>query len=205
MQWISKNIQQLVLGVLLATGCTWAQDKPDYYYDVLGEASVGFLMPSAFGDNYIAEGYSLDPGIQIRGGIRVDPKLLLGGDFQFYYGRVTNPEITGAFRGSNIRRLMVFGQYNLLDERSDLAVQAGLEFGVVILDNHIAAEEFRDDGISTGFSLDVSYRFSTTFGVYAHGLLVRDWMNIKTAPGLEDSFKRVDYFIPSVGIRLYIR
>ena len=78
MQWISKNAKLLFLGALLITRWTWSQDKPDYYYDVLGEASVGFLIPSAFRDNYIAEGYALDPGIQIRGGIRVDPKLLLG-------------------------------------------------------------------------------------------------------------------------------
>ena len=48
MQWISENIQHLVLGVLLATGCTWAQDKPPYYCAVLGEASLGCLMPTAY-------------------------------------------------------------------------------------------------------------------------------------------------------------
>ena len=182
-----------------------AQGKPGYYYDVLGEVSAGLLLPSPLGSHYVADGYDLDPGFQLSGMVRVESKLSLGADFQFYYGRVTDREVTGGFDGTSFRRFMAVGQYNLLNERSDLALQAGVHLGVALLRNKIGGESFQDDGFSTGASLDLSYRFSTTFGIYLRGLLLRDWMNIQTDSEIEDQFKRIDYFMPSIGLRLYIR
>lgn len=182
-----------------------AQNKPNYYFDVLGEVSAGLIVPSPLGSHYVAEGYDLDPGFQLSGLVRIESKLSLGADFQFYYGRVTDREITGGFDGTSFRRFMAVGQYNLLNERSDLALQAGVHLGIALLRNKIGTESFQDDGYSTGASLDLSYRFSTTFGVFARGLLLRDWMNIQTVSEIQGQFKRIDYFLPSAGLRLYIR
>ena len=202
----SRLITACLLGMILGvTGNSYAQEKPSYYYDVLGEASVGLVLPQALGDGFIKEGYTLDPGVQFKAGILVDPKLVLGVDLQLYSGQVTEPTLVGNYRGTNFRRLLVFGQYNLLPVKSDLALRLGLQGGYIYHGNYTETERFRDDGYSLGIQSELSYRFSTTFGLYLQAQWMQEWLNIKTAESVQSEFDSVQSFIPGFGLRVYIR
>ena len=195
----------LITLILLAGGEVCAQEKPSYYYDVLGEASVGLIFPQAIGEGFIKEGYSLDPGLQLKGGVLVDPKWVLGVDLQFYSGQVVDPSLVGNYRGTNFRRLLVFGQYNLLPVKSAIALRLGLQGGYIYHGNYTETERFRDDGISLGLQAEVSYRFSTTFGMYIQAQWVQEWLNIKAAESVQSEFDSSGYLIPGIGLRMYIR
>lgn len=201
-RFIAACLLALILGT---THKSNAQEKPSYYYDVLGEASAGLILPQALGEGFIKEGYHLDPGLQIKGGILIDPKLILGIDLQFYSGQVVNPGLVGNYKGTNFRRLLVFGQYNLFPVKSDIALRLGLQGGYIYHGNYTETERFRDDGYSLGILSELSYRFSTTFGLYLQAQWIQEWLNIKTAESIQSEFDSVQSFIPGFGLRVYIR
>ncbi|MEN1784443.1 MAG: hypothetical protein AAGF77_04810 [Bacteroidota bacterium] len=176
---------------------------PEYYYDVLGNFSIGFLVPEAIGTNFIAEGYELWNGVQLEGRVYVNDKVAVGAQFQAFKGRVVDPTVVGALDATGFTHGFVFGSYNPFTRDNNMLLELALGAGYMNYRNEKEFQRFYDTGFSLMANATLSYRFTKWLGVYGAIQHLWDFSKIATANSLRNSYNSVSIITPSLGLRFY--
>lgn len=195
---------------LLMTFIAQAQDgtednqKPNYYYDVLGQVKIGFLVPNAYGSNFVAEGYDTWNGINLEAQVVLKERILLGLQFQAFKGRVIDQELVGPVDASGFSSFFLTAGYAFQSNQSNFQIDANIGFGNLTLRNERGFRRFNDNGLALMANIGCSYRLNYWFGFYVS--LQNNWnfWTINRAQELDDIFGNTPIFAPSVGIKFYI-
>lgn len=180
------------------------EDKPSYYYEVLGQGKIGFLVPSAYGDSFIADGYDTWNGIHIEAQARVKGRWMAGLQYQVFKGRVTNQELVGPIEASSLTHFFITGGYSLLEGKRDFQIQANMGLGWATLRNERGFQRFNDRGFALMAGVDFSYRLNYWLGFYINLQNNWDFWSIERPSELDDVFGTTSVFTPSVGLKFYI-
>ncbi|GMN10111.1 hypothetical protein MTsPCn9_14740 [Croceitalea sp. MTPC9] len=178
--------------------------KPDYYYDVLGQVKIGFLVPSAYGNNFISEGYDTWNGVHIDAQIKLRERLLLGLQYQAFKGRVTDQELVGPIDASGITHFFATFGYALLEKRNNFQIEGNVGFGGVTLRNENGFRRFNDNGFAIMANVNFSYRLNYWLGFYLSVQNNWDFWSIERPSELDDIFGKTSFFMPSLGVKFYI-
>ncbi|MDT0606192.1 hypothetical protein [Croceitalea rosinachiae] len=179
-------------------------EKPGYYYDVIGQGKIGFLVPSAYGNNFIADGYDTWNGVNIEAQVNAGERLLLGLQFQAFKGRVMDQELVGPINASSITHFFVSAGYSLLENKNDFQIEATIGFGSATLRNERDFRRFNDTGFAMMASLNFSYRLNYWLGFYIGLQNNWDFWSIERPSELDSVFGNTSIFSPSVGLKFYV-
>lgn len=191
-------------GSVRAQAIAEEQEKTNRYYDVLGNAKVGFLMPTGYGNNFLSDGYDTWNGIHLDGKVYIERRISLGIQLQFFKGRVTNQEIVGTVDASRFTHGFVFGSYNPFGKNSDWTLELGLGLGFVDLRNEVGFQRFNDSGFALMAQSELSYRINKWLGLYL--LLQNNWdfLSIDAPEEIKKNFNNLQIFAPSAGLKFYM-
>ena len=59
------------------------EEQKELQWDILGELSIAYGIPSSYGNNFLAEGYDLRNATNITANVLESPKWLIGGQWSF--------------------------------------------------------------------------------------------------------------------------
>ena len=166
----------------------------------IGNILIGAYFPIAFGNNFVNEGMDLKGGGKIVLKVNTYKTFFVGPYFSFFNGKVTDSDLLGNYDNTaNILMGGVVGyDYNI--ENFDISLAAGIGYSVYA--NRGLGDSFKDTATAVWLSPELSYRFNPYLGVFVAPELRRDFMNIDVPKELEDSFKGVNYFTISFGLRI---
>ena len=179
------------------------EEQKELQWDILGELSIAYGIPSSYGNNFLAEGYDLRNATNITANVLELPKWLIGGQWSFFKGDVVDISKVGGIDNSRITHLYVTGSYSILEHKKRITLRTGLGIGYALYRHEKDAAKFRDDGFSILAKIDLGYRISNSFGVFLKLDHYMDLLSIDAAPEIENSLKRTQTLVPFVGIRLY--
>ncbi|NQZ43195.1 MAG: hypothetical protein HRT65_02715 [Flavobacteriaceae bacterium] len=188
---------------LWVTGQEETTPKPDYYYDVLGTAQLGYLIPSTFGESYL-DGYDFWNGFHFDAKAYVNEQIALGVQVEAFKGRVIDPTLVGAIDASRVIHGYAVGSYIPFDRKKDLLFEVGMGLGFIDIRNEKGVQRFHDTGFSVMVNAQVSYRLNKWFGLYARAQANWGFLDIEAAPEIDDLFNSSQFFSPSLGIRVFI-
>lgn len=121
----------------------------------------------------------------------------------YFRGKVDNIDAVGGIDNTGIMRLHVLGGYSFLKKNAKISIKSMLGIGYARYRHKQSSTKFNDDGFSIAGSLICSYRLGNAVGLFVKLDNQWDFLSIKTAPELERFFRRIQYFMPSVGIKIY--
>lgn len=180
------------------------EEQKELEWDVLGELSIAYGVPSSYGkNNFLAEGYDLRNATNIEANVLESPRWLIGGQWSFFKGDVVDISKVGGIDKSRVTHLYIAGSYSLLESKKRMTLRTGLGIGYALYRHEKDTAKFRDDGFSILAKIDLGYRISNSFGVFLKLDHYLDFLSIDTAPEIENSLKRTQTFVPFLGIRLY--
>ena len=99
-----------------------SDEKPSYYYDVLGKVRFGLVFTSASGDNFLAESYDIKTGFHFDASVKIDKLRDLGVQFQGIQGVVTNNENLGLLESSTITSGFLVLGHTLLGRKKTVVI-----------------------------------------------------------------------------------
>lgn len=179
-------------------------DKPDYYYDVLGKVKVGLVFPSAYGDNFLAENYDIRTGVHIDASVKIDKLRDLGVQFQGIQGVVTNNEDIALLESSTITSWFLVLGHTLLGRKNDLEFNVNIGLGFIDFRNRIDLRRFNDSGTAIMAGAEISYRFSNAFGIFVAAQNQWGFLNIDAPESVRRFLRNTRVFAPSFGLKFYI-
>ncbi|WP_108425181.1 hypothetical protein [Flagellimonas amoyensis] len=171
--------------------------------NVLVEFGISYMLPKAYGDNFLSQGYDIRNGINVDGRILVAPKWFVGAQWSQFKGDVIDMEKVGAIEKSGITHIYAVATYTILGNDKQVSVRTGFGAGYVLYRHKQSTTKFMDDGFSVAANLALCYRFSNSLGVFVKLEHYWDFLNIDTAPELETFFRNAQIFAPSIGIKVY--
>ncbi|MGX1928127.1 hypothetical protein [Flagellimonas sp. 2504JD4-2] len=194
--------------IALCMVCFWlypglAQDGKQLDSDIFGEIGVSFLVPNAYGNNFLSEGYDLSNGFNVDGIVHLKPSWTVGAQLSHFTGDVTDISLVGGINKSAITHIHALGGYSILKKSSRIAIRPSLGLGYATYRHRQSSTRFRDDGFSISANVSISYRLSNFIGIYLKLDNHWDFLSIDTAPELKRFFRRPQYFAPSIGIKVY--
>ena len=178
--------------------------KKDRYRDYLGDLGISYIVPIAYGTNFLSDGYDVRNGFNLRALVFVNERLALGAQFNHFKGEVTDISKVGNIESTGISHYNVLSGYSLLDRNNKLRLVTGLGVGYATYVNRLGNSKFNDDGFSLVAFIECSYRLGKVLGIYLDIQNNVDFMSIDSAQGQNDFFKRARIYAPSVGIRFYV-
>lgn len=177
--------------------------KKEIDYDVFGELGMGYVLPKAYGDNFLAQGYDIGNGINVNGMILIAPRWLIGAQWGQFKGNVVDVDKVGAIDRTRITHVHAVVAYSILGNDKQVSLRTGFGAGYARYRHKQSTTKFMDDGFSVVANLTFCYRFSNALGVFLKLDQYWDFLNIDTAPELETFFRNTQIFAPSIGIKLY--
>lgn len=166
-----------------------------FHFDV--GVVLGF---NASGDNFVAQAYDINPGIDISTSL-IYNRVSFHFDIQAYSGDVINQEIAGPIADSRISRISLGLGYNF-EIAPKFNLNPSFNYGEINFTSNLPdSENFRDDGEFISLELKGIYEISQTCSVFASVAYYQDWFDIQTAPSRRDFFRQVSHFNPSIGLR----
>lgn len=179
------------------------EDKPDYYYDVLGKIRSGLFFPSAYGNNFLAKNYDLRTGVHFEASVKIDKIRDLGIQFQGMQGIVTDTENLGQIDSSTITNGFLVLGHSLLGRKKDLELIANVGVGYMNLRNRVDFRRFNDSGAALMAGMELSYRFTTAFGCYVAFQNQWGFLGIDAADASRQFLRNTQVFTPLIGIKFY--
>lgn len=171
---------------------------------IFGEIGICYVVPFAHGNNFLSEGYGLGNGFTIDAFVVMGSNWFVGGQGSHFKGEVTNVAAVGAIDKSGITHLHVMGGYSFINTGANrIFLEMAMGIGYANYRHKKEFKRFRDDGFSLATTLSSSYRITKSIGVYLKLDSYWDFLEVTTAPELENFFGRAQTFAPSIGIKLY--
>lgn len=166
----------------------------------VGSVIVGAYLPIAFGDNFVTNGMDLSLGAKVAFKVNAYKGIYVGPYLSFFSGDVTDQDLLGNYQNTvNITVGGVLG-YDFYVNNFDISLGVGL--GHSVYSNRGLGDSFNDTATAVWFSPEVNYRFNPYLGVFVAPELRHDFMAIDVPAELEDTFKGVNYFNISFGLRI---
>ncbi|RDY59872.1 hypothetical protein DX873_11005 [Flagellimonas nanhaiensis] len=179
------------------------KEKPVFDDDILGEIGVSYVLPQAWGDNFVSKGYDLKNGLNVEGLVLITKKWQVGAQYGYFKGNVTNIDAVGAILSSRITHIHAVGGYSILGT-TKFGIRTGLGIGYAKYNHKQSTTKLMDDGFSIATNVSFSYRLGNSMGIYAKLDHYWDFLSIDTAPELTDYFRRTQIFALSIGIKFYV-
>lgn len=166
----------------------------------IGNIVIGPYFPIAFGDNFVNNGMDLKLGGKFAFKVNAFHDFYIGPYFSFFNGNVTNRQLLGNYNSTTNYVLGgIIGYEKHIDK---LDVSLGIGVGAATYRNHGPSDNFSDTATAVWLNPEISYRFTTYLGFFVAPEIRHDFMNIDVPAELEDTFKGVNYFNISFGLRI---
>lgn len=132
-----------------------------YFFD------IGYLIaPTAVGDNFIANGYNLSSGADLRFRLEFD-KISAHANIIIHRGRVADKSLVGNFNSSPITRYSLGVGY-VLPFTEHLSLNPSIQYGYLKLGGGIPnSQPFLDDAYFVALDIQLSYNITSWLSVYA--------------------------------------
>lgn len=174
-----------------------AKEKPS---DIHVELSAGIAVPTALGNNFLSKAYAIKTGFTGELALFFNERYFIGYQGVFNEAEVTNTTLVGQYDRSVIRHHYLHGGYSIFPKTSVFGIAAGIGLGHANYKNKKENTIFFDKGFSLMANTKVSYRFSKYVGLYAGVQVSNDFLNIETAPEIQDLFKEARILFVSTGV-----
>jgi len=175
-------------------------EQDDHY----GIFEIGPYLPISIGKNFANE--AQDQKIGIQAGIAINlfnTPALVGLRFTRFESDVTNREVLGNYKNSNVSTFgLVLGYHVLLEPK--WRITSSVSVSSVTYNNQANDFEFVDSGTSLEFRTSVGYHFSKIFGIYAAPTYRLDFLDINAPAQTKDFLDSASYLSVSFGIRFVI-
>ncbi len=178
----------------------WAQDDEKKPLDAKIELSLGMAIPAVLGDNFLSRAYVIKTGFTGDFSMYFNARYFFGYQGIFNASKVEDATLVGLYDRSVIRHHYLIGGYSIFPNSSGLGVKAGVGLGHASYKNKKENTTFFDKGFSIMVNTKVTYRFSKYVGWYAGVQVSNDFLNIETAPEIEDLFKDPRIVFVSTGV-----
>ncbi|MGD1945980.1 MAG: hypothetical protein ACFB0A_06910 [Croceivirga sp.] len=196
-----------ILAVALSVGAQEKEtkdEKPAYYYDVLGKVKAGLVFPSAYGDNFLAQNYDIRTGVHLDAMVKIDKVRDLGVQIQGIQGVVTNNDNLGLLESSTITSAFLVLGHTLLGRKNDLEFNANIGLGYIDFRNRVGLRRFNDSGTALMAGAELSYRLSNAFGIFIAAQSQWGFLRIDAAESVRGFLRNTRVFQPIFGIKFYI-
>lgn len=166
----------------------------------VGNIIIGAYFPIAFGNNFVNNGMDLKGGGKFVFKVNTYKTFFVGPYISFFNGSVTDQALLGNYE--NTTNILIGGVvgYDFYINNFDLSLGGGIGYSVYA--NRGLGDSFNDTATALWFSPELSYRLNTYLGVFVAPEIRHDFMNIDVPKELEDTFKGVNYFTISFGLRI---
>lgn len=164
------------------------------------ELSLGMAIPRALGNNFLSNAYAIKTGFTGELSLYFNERYFVGYQGIFNASEVTDATLVGLYDRSVIRHHYLIGGYSMLPKKSVFGVTAGIGLGHASYKNKKENTVFFDKGLSLLAHAKLRYRFSKNVGLYVGAQLSNDFLNIETAPEIEEVFKDTRIFFVSTGL-----
>lgn len=191
---------------LLISSATFAQQTDTVEKEVdatghkVGNIIIGAYFPIAFGNNFVNNGMDLKGGGKFVLKVNTYKTFFVGPYISFFNGSVTDQALLGNYE--NTTNILIGGVvgYDFYINNFDLSLGGGIGYSVYA--NRGLGDSFNDTATAVWLSPEVSYRLNTYLGVFVAPEIRHDFMNIEVPKELDDTFKGVNYFTISFGLRI---
>ncbi len=178
---------------------TTTEDDEDEPHKV-GNILVGAYIPIPFGDNFVNKGMDLSPGAKIVFKVKTYKGIYVGPYFSFFNGEVTDQDLLGNYENTTDYVIGGVAGYDFYVNNFDISLGLGLGYSVYA--NRGLGDNFNDTATALWLSPEISYRLNTYLGIFVAPEIRHDFMEIDVPKELEDTFKGVNYFNISFGLRI---
>src|SRR5690606_14411904 len=166
----------------------------------IGNIIIGPYFPIAFGDNFENQGMDLSGGTKLVLKVNTYKYFFVVHYFSFFNGSVTDQALLRNYE--NTANFVIGGVagYDFYISNFDISIGAGV--GYTVYRNRGLGDSFNDTGTAAWLSPEISYRFNQYLSVVVAPEIRHDFMDNDVPKELEDTFKGVNYFSISFGLRI---
>ncbi|MCL6274314.1 hypothetical protein M3P19_09855 [Muricauda sp. 2012CJ35-5] len=183
----------------------WAQqmDKAETVTPYIGEIGISYAMPSAIGNNFLRQGYSLKSGHVLLINVNFNNRWYAGVRYGHTDSEVDNLSVIGQIDVTKLTHFhaTVGSTFNLRVPRLNL--KSGLGVGYGIYRHKHMLTKFKDDAVSLNLTTSLTYKIGKSLGVFINTDALYDIMNIEVAPEQKERFNNTFLFVPSFGFKVF--
>lgn len=201
------NFKLLSLSLLFCTLC-FAQDKElvkKKKINPIAEIQLGYLMPKAYGNNFLSEALDLGGGYLVDFKLYLSPRFYFGLQKIYFEADVFNQNMVGTYNNSKISHHYAQAGISIFPVTSKFNILAGGGLGYAYYKNFQLNSKFSDDGFSLMGNVAVNYQFSKVLGLFSAVQLSKDFLSIATAPEQDKFLNNATFSSISFGIQFQIK
>jgi hypothetical protein len=200
------NFKRLIL-IFFITNISTAQElanEASQNITFRGQIRLGTIVPAAFGSQNYSDAFTYKVGFTGEFLYYFNDRFFIGYQNMFYNSEVVNTALVGLYNQSTARRHFVTAGYSFFPAENNFDISSSIGIGLVNYKNKKENTKFYDNGFSLMADTKATYRFSDYIGFFVGAQVSHDFLNIKTAPEIQDIFKKGENFYFSAGLVIYI-